>query len=144
MLIKIHKKTIAWKGTYLGIFLKNVPIPRLFIFIEKSMTYQKNVFFRVITFHNMSWLKRNVSSEYFSNITYKKSVCREIERTMEKHQRMSVRPSLYVCVLVALFLYTLKRLSSPFFCIKPLYFDMQHAIIYLEAKRHGEIQQNSK
>ena len=73
MLINIHKKTIAWKWTYLETFLKNVPIPRLFIFIEKSMTYQKKIFFRVITFHNINYLKRKVSGEYFNKINYKKN-----------------------------------------------------------------------
>ena len=36
------------------------------------MTYQKNVFFCVITLHNINCLKRKVFGEYFSEITYKK------------------------------------------------------------------------
>ena len=36
------------------------------------MTYQKNVFFRVITLHNIIFLKRKVSSEYFSEINLQK------------------------------------------------------------------------
>ena len=35
MLIKIHKKNMAWKWTYLEISLKNVPTPQIVIFIGK-------------------------------------------------------------------------------------------------------------
>ena len=63
MLIKIHKKTMAWKWTYLEIFKKNVPTPRIVILIEKIMTYQKNDFFREITLHNINCLKRKVTDE---------------------------------------------------------------------------------
>ena len=35
MLIKIHKKNMAWKWTYLVISLKNVPTPQIVIFIGK-------------------------------------------------------------------------------------------------------------
>ena len=37
------------------------------------MTYQQNVFFRLITLHNINCLKRKVFGEYFSEITYKKN-----------------------------------------------------------------------
>ena len=46
---------------------------RIVILIEKIMTYQKNVFFREITLHKINCLKRNVTDEYFSKITYKKN-----------------------------------------------------------------------
>ena len=48
-------------------------MPRIVIFIEKSMTYQKKKIFRVITLHNIHCLKRKVSGEYFSEITYTKN-----------------------------------------------------------------------
>ena len=37
------------------------------------MTYEKNVFFRAITLHNINCLKRKVSGKYFGESTCKKN-----------------------------------------------------------------------
>ena len=40
--------------------------------------------------------------------------------------------------------YILTRFSSSFFYRELMYFNMLHAVLYLETKRHGEIQKNFK
>ena len=62
------------------------------------------------------------------------------------YQCITVRPRLSVRPFVHLFhfSYILLKDLVALFCIELMYFNMEHAVLYLETKLHGEIQQNFK